>query len=66
MVISAMKMETAITAPCAGVVTELAPVEIGGAVAAGQIVATIAPSAAAPSLARAAMATTPGRRCWPR
>jgi acetyl/propionyl-CoA carboxylase alpha subunit/acetyl-CoA carboxylase carboxyltransferase component len=44
MVVSAMKMETAVTAPCAGVVAELAPVEIGGAVAAGQIVATITPS----------------------
>ncbi len=44
MVVSAMKMETAVTAPCAGVVAELAPVEVGGAVAAGQIVATITPS----------------------
>ncbi|HWF78506.1 MAG TPA: carboxyl transferase domain-containing protein, partial [Caulobacteraceae bacterium] len=44
MVVSAMKMETAVTAPCAGVVAELAPVEVGGAVAAGQIVATITPT----------------------
>jgi len=43
MVVSAMKMETAVTAPCAGVVAELAPLEVGGAVAAGQIVATITP-----------------------
>ncbi len=44
MVISSMKMETAITAPCAGVVTELRPAEIGATVAAGQIIATIAPA----------------------
>jgi acetyl/propionyl-CoA carboxylase alpha subunit/acetyl-CoA carboxylase carboxyltransferase component len=44
MIISAMKMETAITAPCAGVVTRISPAEIGATVAAGQIVATIAPS----------------------
>ncbi|HVN01288.1 MAG TPA: carboxyl transferase domain-containing protein [Caulobacteraceae bacterium] len=45
LVVSAMKMETAVTAPCAGVVAELAAVEVGGAVAAGQIVATITPTA---------------------
>jgi acetyl/propionyl-CoA carboxylase alpha subunit/acetyl-CoA carboxylase carboxyltransferase component len=44
MVISAMKMETAITAPCAGTVTNIQPTEIGAIVAAGQIVATIAPA----------------------
>jgi acetyl/propionyl-CoA carboxylase alpha subunit/acetyl-CoA carboxylase carboxyltransferase component len=44
MVISAMKMETAVTAPCAGVVTGIRPAEIGANVAAGQIVVTIAPS----------------------
>jgi acetyl-CoA carboxylase carboxyltransferase component len=37
-------METAITAPCAGVVTAIRPAEIGAIVAAGQIVATIAPA----------------------
>ena len=44
MVVSAMKMETAITAPCAGVVTGIKPAEIGATVAIGQIVATIAPA----------------------
>jgi acetyl/propionyl-CoA carboxylase alpha subunit/acetyl-CoA carboxylase carboxyltransferase component len=44
MVISAMKMETAITAPCAGVVTNIKPAQIGATVSAGQIVATIAPA----------------------
>jgi acetyl/propionyl-CoA carboxylase alpha subunit/acetyl-CoA carboxylase carboxyltransferase component len=44
MVVSAMKMETAVTAPCAGVVTELVAVEVGGTVGAGQIVAAITPS----------------------
>jgi acetyl/propionyl-CoA carboxylase alpha subunit/acetyl-CoA carboxylase carboxyltransferase component len=44
LVVSAMKMETAVTAPCAGVIAELVAVEVGGSVAAGQIVATITPS----------------------
>jgi acetyl/propionyl-CoA carboxylase alpha subunit/acetyl-CoA carboxylase carboxyltransferase component len=44
MVISSMKMETAITAPCAGVVTAIRPAEIGANVAANQIIATIAPA----------------------
>ena len=44
MIISAMKMETAITAPCAGVVTAIRPTEIGANVGAGQIIATIAPA----------------------
>jgi acetyl-CoA carboxylase carboxyltransferase component len=47
MVVSAMKMETAVTAPCAGTLTALAPAEVGAAVAAGQVVATIAPSVGA-------------------
>ncbi|MBM4259065.1 MAG: ATP-grasp domain-containing protein [Deltaproteobacteria bacterium] len=45
MVISAMKMETAITAHCAGLVTGISPTESGVTVAVGQIIATIAPSA---------------------
>ncbi|WP_293363905.1 carboxyl transferase domain-containing protein [Phenylobacterium sp.] len=44
MVVSAMKMETSVTAPCAGVVTRLATLEAGSAVAAGQIVAALAPT----------------------
>ena len=44
MVISAMKMETAITAPSAGVVTGISPDDIGAIVSAGQIIATIAPT----------------------
>jgi acetyl/propionyl-CoA carboxylase alpha subunit/acetyl-CoA carboxylase carboxyltransferase component len=44
MIVSAMKMETAVTAPCAGVVTAVRPAEIGAAVAAGQTVVTIAPA----------------------
>jgi acetyl-CoA carboxylase carboxyltransferase component/biotin carboxyl carrier protein len=49
MVVSAMKMETAVTAPCAGVVSAIEPREVGASVAVGQIVATIAPSAGATS-----------------
>ncbi len=44
MIISAMKMETAITARRAGVVSALGPTEVGVTVVAGQIVATIAPA----------------------
>ena len=43
MVISAMKMETSVTAPTSGMVTAMAELEIGASVAAGQTVAVIAP-----------------------
>jgi len=46
MVVSAMKMETTVTAPCAGVVVDLRPATVGASVAAGQVVAVIAPAAA--------------------
>jgi len=53
-VVSAMKMETAVTAPCAGVVTRLAAVVPGSQIVAGQVLAAIAPTAgAAPSGPRA-------------
>ncbi len=54
MVISAMKMETSITAPCDGTLTALAELAVGAAVTAGQIVAAIQPKAGAarPALAR--------------
>ena len=44
MVISAMKMETMITAPCAGTVSALQALEAGDTVGAGQVVAVIEPS----------------------
>jgi acetyl-CoA carboxylase carboxyltransferase component len=47
-------METAITAPCDGVVTRLAAVAVGGAVQAGQALAAIAPAAGAHRPATAA------------
>ncbi len=46
LVISAMKMETSVTAPCAGTVTELQALAVGDSVTAGQVVAAISPSAA--------------------
>jgi acetyl/propionyl-CoA carboxylase alpha subunit/acetyl-CoA carboxylase carboxyltransferase component len=53
MVISAMKMETSVTAPCAGTITALT--EPGGQVGPGQVLAVIAPSEdAATRAARAA------------
>jgi len=48
-VVSAMKMETSVTAPVAGVVTRLATLEPGAQVAAGQVLAAIAPSGEAGS-----------------
>jgi acetyl/propionyl-CoA carboxylase alpha subunit/acetyl-CoA carboxylase carboxyltransferase component len=45
LVISAMKMETLVAAPCAGVVSAVQMLNIGDSVAAGQVVAVIAPSA---------------------
>jgi acetyl/propionyl-CoA carboxylase alpha subunit/acetyl-CoA carboxylase carboxyltransferase component len=47
MVISAMKMETTVTAPCTGTIREVQLLARGDAIAAGQIVASIAPSAPA-------------------
>ncbi len=45
LVISAMKMETLVTAPCAGVVSAVQSLRVGDTVAAGQVVAVLAPSA---------------------
>jgi len=47
MVVSAMKMETAITAPCGGTISDIQPLNAGDSVAAGQVVMTITPSARA-------------------
>ena len=54
LVISAMKMETQITAPCSGTVAAMADIEAGDTVSAGQIVAALSPgdggdAAAAPT-----------------
>lgn len=54
-VVSAMKMETSVAAPCSGTVTALAPLAVGDAVDGSQILAVIKPAAGA---ARAAPATT--------
>ncbi len=43
-VVSAMKMETQVAAPCAGTVVAIAPLEVGDAVAAGQVVVVIEPA----------------------
>ncbi|MCA9830293.1 MAG: carboxyl transferase domain-containing protein [Dehalococcoidia bacterium] len=50
-VISAMKMETNVTAPCAGTVTSVADVRPGDQLAAGQIVVVIAPEEGAAATA---------------
>jgi pyruvate/2-oxoglutarate dehydrogenase complex dihydrolipoamide acyltransferase (E2) component len=43
-VVSAMKMETIISAPCSGIVAALQPLKVGDRVAAGQVMAVISPS----------------------
>ena len=44
LVVSAMKMETMLTASCAGIVTALQPLQAGDSVAAGQVVAVVSPA----------------------
>jgi pyruvate carboxylase len=44
LVISAMKMETLVTAPCAGVVSAVQPLVVGDSVSVGQVVAVVTPS----------------------
>ncbi len=44
LVVSAMKMETLVTAGCAGVIAALQPLRAGDTVAAGQVVAVVSPS----------------------
>jgi len=59
LVVTAMKMETLVTAPCSGVVTQLAAVGEGDPVIAGDVLAVIAPSA------DGAVATAPrGENTW--
>ncbi|HTB36573.1 MAG TPA: carboxyl transferase domain-containing protein [Reyranella sp.] len=50
-VVSAMKMETSVAAPCAGTVATLAPLAVGDTVEGGQILAVIKPAAGAPRAA---------------
>ena len=45
LVISAMKMEAAVAAPCSGTITAIQPVRMGDEVVAGQVVAEITPDA---------------------
>jgi acetyl/propionyl-CoA carboxylase alpha subunit/acetyl-CoA carboxylase carboxyltransferase component len=54
-VVTAMKMESSIGAPCPGIVETLAPIAIGASVDGGQILAVIKPSATSRTLT-----TTPG------
>ena len=44
LVVSAMKMETMVTASCAGIIAALQPLQAGDTVAAGQVVAVVSPS----------------------
>ncbi|HEX9325362.1 MAG TPA: carboxyl transferase domain-containing protein, partial [Reyranella sp.] len=50
-VVSAMKMETSVTAPCAGTVTTLAPLSVGDTVDGSQILAVMKPAAGAAKVA---------------
>lgn len=44
MIISAMKMETEVTAPCSGTLFDLLPLSVGDSVNAGQVLAVITPN----------------------
>ncbi len=44
LVVSAMKMETIVTAPCSGTVSALQPLNVGDTVAAGQVFALLSPA----------------------
>jgi acetyl/propionyl-CoA carboxylase alpha subunit/acetyl-CoA carboxylase carboxyltransferase component len=57
MIVSAMKMETVITAPCAGIISEIADLAEGDMVAAGQIVAAITPGETGAPTTRPAIQT---------
>ncbi len=63
LVLSAMKMETLIVAPCDGTVISVQPLEIGDTVAPGQIAIVISPGDAGPEPAAAA-APTPRADTW--
>ncbi|MFU8815805.1 MAG: carboxyl transferase domain-containing protein [Pseudomonadales bacterium] len=64
LIISAMKMETAVTAPRAGVVAALQPLQEGDAVVAGQIVAAIAADDGAAAGDQAADRNANGSQPW--
>ena len=62
-VVSAMKMESSIGAPCAGVVESVAPIAAGNSVDGGQILAVIKPSGSTQAAPVAARRTRAGLRC---
>ncbi len=64
LVLSAMKMETVVTAPCAGAVAAVQPLRPGDAVEAGQVVAVLAPAAEG-ELAQTAAAAQPDQSWAP-
>jgi acetyl/propionyl-CoA carboxylase alpha subunit/acetyl-CoA carboxylase carboxyltransferase component len=54
MIVTAMKMETSVTAPCAGIVTAVQPLRVGDDVAEGQVVCVIARASSGSEAARSA------------
>jgi acetyl/propionyl-CoA carboxylase alpha subunit/acetyl-CoA carboxylase carboxyltransferase component len=61
LIVSAMKMETAVTAPCSGTVASVQPVREGDDVVAGQVVAVITPT---PGAAQTQAPTRPREETW--
>ena len=57
LVLTAMKMETVVDAPCAGVVAEMQALKVGDAVTAGQVVAVLTPAGGVEASAAAPEAT---------
>jgi acetyl/propionyl-CoA carboxylase alpha subunit/acetyl-CoA carboxylase carboxyltransferase component len=63
LVVSAMKMETVVVAPCSGVVTALQQLSVGDSVAAGQVVALVVPGEVHPE-SRAGGQPSVDRTTW--
>ncbi|MGI9599425.1 MAG: carboxyl transferase domain-containing protein, partial [Acidimicrobiales bacterium] len=65
-IVNAMKMETNVTAPVGGTVVEMAELDVGGPVAAGQVIAVIAPGQGAAGAAGSVPAGTalPADETW--
>jgi acetyl-CoA carboxylase carboxyltransferase component/biotin carboxyl carrier protein len=64
MIISTMKMETLLGAPCSGIVTAVQRLNVGDTVAAGQVVAAVAPAADDVAECRAPSRAEAGDQSW--
>jgi len=63
-VVSAMKMETTLTAPCSGVVERITAVDVGSALAAGEPIVLVRPAEVSSETAGASPSTRPRSETW--